>query len=238
MTNYYFVDITQWVWPRPVPQFHNWNYPIPSFNLLNSYVIHVDKKLTTNPVFIPFTHWQNARFVISAEILNSNNSSNWLVIDQLNKSIMIDLSQIDSVGVFNVSISAQMITYFTPILNPNDYNSTNNIVSFAFSNDNCVYISLNTSYYLIVNQLSTFMLTFDDNEEDFINVAILHNDHVSSFVQTTDNTNKFKVILQANDASIDPTNLVISYTDSYHKDASFLQTLKIELQTEVVFNYW
>ena len=150
---------------------------------------------------------------------------------------MVDLSQIDSVGVFNVSLSAQMITYFVALLDPNTYKSTNNFVSFAFSNDNCLYVNLNSSYYLVVNQLSTFMLTFNDNEEDFINVAILHNDHVSSFVQTTDNTNKFKVILQANDASIDPTNLVISYTDSYHKDASFQQTLKIELQTEVVFNY-
>ena len=65
-TSYYFVDVTQWVWPRAATQLKKWNYPLPSFNLLNSYDIHVGKNFTTNPVFIPFIHWQNASFIISA----------------------------------------------------------------------------------------------------------------------------------------------------------------------------
>ena len=111
-TSYYFVDITRWVWPRPETQLTKWNYSLPSFNLLNSYNIHVGKKFTKNPVFIPFIHWQNASFIISARNTNASNDIQWLVIDQPNKSIIVDLTQIYSVGNFNISMSAKMITYF------------------------------------------------------------------------------------------------------------------------------
>ena len=111
-TSYYFVDITQWVWPRPATQLTKWNYSLPSFNLSDSYNIHVGKIFTTNPVFTPFVHWQNALFIINAGIVNSSDTISWLVIDQPSKSISFDLSQINSVGIFNISMSAKMITYF------------------------------------------------------------------------------------------------------------------------------
>ena len=98
-----------------------------------------------------------------------------------------------------------------------------------FSNENCVFVSSNSSYYLVVNQLTTYLLTFNDFEEDLISVNILHNDFINAFVKATSNTNKFIIMLQINETSNDPTNLVISYTDSYHKDASFIQITMIEL---------
>ena len=85
VTNYNFVDITKWVWPRPATQLIKWNYSLPSFNLLDSYNIQVGKKFTTNPVFIPFNHWQKDLFILSAEITNASNDLTWLVIDQTNK---------------------------------------------------------------------------------------------------------------------------------------------------------
>ena len=125
-TSYYFVDITQWVWPRPATQLTKWNYPLPSFNLSDSYNIHVGKIFTTNPVFTPFVHWKNALFIISAGIANASDTISWLVIDQPKKSITFDLSQINSVGIFNISMSAKMITYF---INSTDTSKYTTIIS-------------------------------------------------------------------------------------------------------------
>ena len=98
-----------------------------------------------------------------------------------------------------------------------------------FSNENCVFVSSNSSYYLVINQLTSFLLTFKDIEEDLISVTILQNDFISTFVKTTSNTNQFTVILQTNETSNDLTNMVISYTDSYHEDVSFMQQTMIQL---------
>ena len=119
-------SITQWIWPRPTTQLTKWNYSLPSFNLSDSYNIHVGKIFTTNPEFIPFVHWQNALFIISAGIVNSSDTISWLEIDQPNKSIIFDLSQIKSVGNYNISMSAKMITYF---INSTDTSKYTTIIS-------------------------------------------------------------------------------------------------------------
>ena len=72
-------------------------------------------------------------------------------------------------------------------------------------------------------------MTFNDTEQDLISVTIHQNGFISTFVKTTNDTNKFIIMLQANEARSNPTKLVISYTDSYHKDVSFMQQTTIEL---------
>ena len=168
---------------------------------MNSYNIHVGKNLIRNPVFIPFDHWQNDLFIISAETVGSSNVLTWLSIDQPSKSIIFDISQIKSVGNYNISISAKMITYFINTTDTSKYTTNDYFVSFTFSNDNCVFVSSNASYYLVVNRLTIFMLTFADTEEDFIYVTILQNSFVNTFVQGTSNTNQFEVMLQTNESS-------------------------------------
>ena len=98
-----------------------------------------------------------------------------------------------------------------------------------FSNENCVFVSSNSSYYLVLNQLTSFLLTFNDIEEDLISVTIHQNDFINTFVKTISNTSNFIVMLQTNETSNDPTNLVISYTDYYHKDVSFMKQTMILL---------
>ena len=72
-----------------------------------------------------------------------------------------------------------------------------------------MFLSSNSSYYLVVNQLTTIMLTFTDTEQDLINITILQNSFINTFVQSTSNTNQFIIMLQTNEASNDSTNLVI-----------------------------
>ena len=150
MTSYFFADITHWVWPRPEAKLSNWNYSLPIFNLLNSYNIHVGKKFNTNPVFTPFSHWQNALFVISAEIINTDVVPALLVIDQQNKSVTVDLTQINSVWNVYVSMSAKMITYFRNSTDTGKYTTNIYMISLEFTNVNCVFVSSNASYYLVL----------------------------------------------------------------------------------------
>ena len=97
-----------------------------------------------------------------------------------------------------------------------------------FFNDNCVFVSSNATYFLVINKMTTFMLIFNDNEGDLITITSYQNDFISYFIQATNNTNQFKLILQANKARNDPSNLIISYTDSYHRDVSFVQNITLE----------
>ena len=111
------------------------------------------------------------------------------------------MSQIKSVWDYNISMSAKMITYFINSTDSRKYTTKNYSVSFLFSNDNWYFVSSNASYYLIVNQLTTFILTFADTEEDIITVTILQNDLINTFVQTTNNTSQFIIMLQTNETN-------------------------------------
>ena len=93
-------------------------------------------------------------------------------------------------------------------------------------------MSSNASYYLVVGEISIFMLNFIDDEGDNIIMKVLQNDLINFFVESTDNPNQYKVIIQGNKAENNSTYLTILYTDSYHQDSNFIQILNIELYRE------
>ena len=43
VTDYYYADVTQWIWPRSSPNLNNCNFPLPSFNLISFYDVHIGK---------------------------------------------------------------------------------------------------------------------------------------------------------------------------------------------------
>ena len=43
VTDYYYVDATQWIWPRSFPNLNNCNISLPSFNMINFYDVHIGK---------------------------------------------------------------------------------------------------------------------------------------------------------------------------------------------------
>ena len=211
VTDSYVTDITQWIWPRPAAELTNWSYSLPSFNLSSQYSIHVGKKYNTNMIMTPFSHWQNALFIIIVNDINTNDTPEWIMIDQPNKSITVNVSQVSSTGN-NISMSAKMITYFINNISTSKYTTSNYFVSLEFFNDNCVFVSSNATYFLVINKMKTFTLIFNDNEGDLITITSYQNDFISYFIQTTNDTNQFELILQANEARNDPSNLLISYT--------------------------
>ena len=73
------------------------------------------------------------------------------------------------------------------------------------------------------------MLIFIDEEDDKIEINAKQNNYINFYIQNTNNTFQFKVLLQANEAISDATNLIIQYTDSYHQNSNFIQIINIEL---------
>ena len=90
-------------------------------------------------------------------------------------------------------------------------------------------MSSNASYYLVVGEISTFMINFIDEEGDNIIINANQNDLINSFVQSTNSPNQYKITIQGNEVKNKSTYLTILYTDSYHQDSNFIQILNIEL---------
>ena len=184
--------------------------------------------MTLNPSYTPFDHCQNARFVINATDVNTKAPPGWLSINQLNQSISLDLSMINSVVSFNISLYARLITFS---LNSNDtskYTTDKYLVMFNFVNSNCQFMSSNVTYYLVVGEISTFMLNFTDEEGDKIIINTKQTDLINSYVQSTNNPNQYKITIQGNEVTNSSTHLAIMYTDSYHQDSNFIKSLSIE----------
>ena len=90
-------------------------------------------------------------------------------------------------------------------------------------------MSSNATYYLVVGEISIFMLNFTDEEGDNIIINANQNDFINSFVQSTNNPNQYKIRVQGNEVSNKPTYLTILYTDSYHQDSNFTKIMNLEL---------
>ena len=89
-------------------------------------------------------------------------------------------------------------------------------------------MSSNASYYLVVGEISNFMLNFTDEEGDNIIIKANQNDLINYFVQSTNNSNQYKIRIQGNEVTNSSTYLTIMYTDFYHQDSNFIKVLNIE----------
>ena len=86
-------------------------------------------------------------------------------------------------------------------------------------------MSSNATYYLVVGEISTFMINFIDEEGDNIIINANQNDLINSFVQSTNNPYQYKITLQGNEVTNKSTYLIIMYTDSYNQDSNFIKIL-------------
>ena len=43
VTDYYYADVTKWIWPKNSPNLNNCNFPLPSLNMSKSNDVHVGK---------------------------------------------------------------------------------------------------------------------------------------------------------------------------------------------------
>ena len=139
--------------------------------------------------------------------------------------MIFDLSKV----IFPNNLFSNILSNFFAV-NYKDY-----FVSLEFFNDNCVFVSSNATYFLVINKMTTIMLMFTDNEGDSITFKSYNNDLISNYNRATNNTEQYQMILQANEARNDPSTMLFNYTDFYHKDASFVQNITLEFY---LFFFW
>ena len=137
--------------------------------------------------YTPYIHWQNSRFIINAYESTSNSTPNWINFDQQNQLFTVDLSLVKSVLYSSdVIINASIITWTAnkTVFNNNPYNFTisydpsntttkDSAVNFIFINDNWEFVKSNITYFLVLGNMSTFMLEFDDKEKDQVILKII-----------------------------------------------------------------
>ena len=98
---------------------------------------------------------------------------------------------INSVTSFNISLNARLITFNFNSSDTSKIITDNYFVKFNFFNINCQFVSSNVTYYLVVGEISTFMLNFIDEEGDKIIINANQNDLINFFVQSTNNSNQY-----------------------------------------------
>ena len=126
-------------------------------------------------------------------------------------------------------LNARLITF---ALNFNDttlYTTNDYSVEFYFINKNCEFIDSNATYFLVRNEVKSFVLNFIDDEGDNVVFNVSQNNIISFYIQSTNTTSEYKIFLLANELINGSTNLIVKYSDSYHQDESFIQTIIFEL---------
>ena len=168
--------------------------------------------------------------------MKSNSSPIWASVNQLNKTLTVDLSKVTSVlDSSDLTLNAQMLTWSLS----GDYSraETQNYVS-AFTFIKIInLVSSNCTYYVVVNLISVFEFQFIDDENDQA-VFILNSTEniigVSSARKSND-TNTMLLYLMASQLSDTPVDLVVNYTDIYHQSVEFHKSISIQLYIFSVF---
>ena len=71
---------------------------------------------------------------------------------------------------------------------------------------------------------------FKDEEGDKIILTVLQNDFINTFVKYySNNTSMIDIMLQANTAMGDSTQLILFYYDSYHQTQDFIMNITYEI---------
>ena len=82
-----------------------------------------------------------------------------------------------------------------------------------------------------MNEVSVFTFKFNDNEND---QAILFVNEIQSIIgfysqRDPKDTNIVNLLLQPNQMSDEPVNIIVNYTDSYHQAAEFYTSMNLQL---------
>ena len=115
-------------------------------------------------------------FRICTNIPSENTTCNtpeWISVNQLDGNFSIDTSKVALLGINHLIFQSKLFGvsfggghYLDNI--GNTYTS-----SFAFINDNWVYINSNTdNWYIILNKMKNITLMFSDNENDTITLKL------------------------------------------------------------------
>ena len=134
----------------------------------------------------PFEHCQNAKFTVFVYESSTDVQPIWLSVDPQYQSIIIATNEITSVLIYNLSLSARLLTFaqdnFNRITTPS-YN-----ISIRFENNNWVLLTNSYPVYLVYNQITQIQVQFSDDEDDNVIIKLAENSQLSSFIKYSSST--------------------------------------------------
>lgn len=108
-------DHTFWVWPRQ-EYFLQDCLPKPVFMLNNSYFIKVGSNIIETNSYTPYSHCQNAKFLVRVCDASSTNKTDctevdWITVDQASGNAILVMEKITSAGIRTGWFQAQSFTF-------------------------------------------------------------------------------------------------------------------------------
>ena len=82
-----------------------------------------------------------------------------------------------------------------------------------------------------MNEVSVFTFKFNDTENDQAILIVSESQNIVGFYSQRDpkDTNIINLLLQPNQMSDEPVNILVNYTDSYHQAAEFYTSINLQL---------
>ena len=107
----------------------------------------------------------------------------------------------------------------------------NYTILFQFTNQNTYLVSSNCTYYIVMNEVSVFTFKFNDTDNDQTLLSANEPQNIVGFYSQRDpkNTNIINLLLQPNQMSDEPVNILVKYTDSYHQADEFYTSINLQL---------
>ena len=231
ITDYTTNDVTECIYPKYMIDYSSWSYPLPIYNLPLAIILPVGSNIKNTVNYIPFEQWQNSHFYFTVYRSTDNKVPDWTSVSQLNKTLIVDLSQVTSVLDSTILIlNARILTCSLR----GDYSQAqtqNYTTSFQFTNKINDLVNWNWTYYIVMNEVSVFTFKFFDNENDQVILTVNETQNIVGFhpQRNPNDTNIISLLLQPYQMSDDPVNIIVNYTDSYHQAAEFYTSINLQL---------
>ena len=109
------------------------------------------------------------------------------------------------------------------------FSSENYIISFEFVNSNTVISSFDPNVYVVVDELKNFTIKFSDVEGDNVLLNIASPGSLHAYAHIYQSNSTYLLIVQADQDANTLTSIVLTYTDFYHQDAIFWQSITMNV---------
>ena len=220
--------ITDCVWPEYDPLITIWDPVLPEFTLQNETIIHVGANLNSLTTIAPFSSCQNAKFLIrvwSNKVDNNNSciTPAWISVSEANSTVIVDSTNLISVGVYSLFFESQLISLSSYLNISQNSINTSNLSNIVFLNKIWMLNDIINDWYLVVNVMKNFTISFTDQENDPIYVKVADKSDVNVFVQKLDTTSFALIMMTTASSAANSTisSLVtLAYYDKFHQDSS------------------
>ena len=216
VTDFKVIDLKDWVWTRYPLCPQQWVYMLPQFSLNASLLIKVGSNNQSEFNMAAFESCRNEKFLMQILELSTQIVPIWIQVYDANQTFSIIRSKIQSVGMHLLSYQAQLVTYTFPY-NNTAFSTPVYQSYFEFVNDNWNVVQIEHKDYLVVGKLYLLSIQFADSENDPISTSG-QSTQINFMISLNQRTSNGTLYIQANNASVEPAEIMISYTDSYHKD--------------------